>query len=210
MPVEVELPLELRVETVQVSQGRLRITATMHEGSPDVSMWLAPPCEEREIGRGIATDARFVWTLTSDELARALECSLKVRARGIRGEGVRLRKVAELPVELSVGGADEDDAPRMQSHSTEGALTNMVFANTQAFAPLHVGHVIVGREFDPSDDDDHTARFLVPTDGLARAVLARWPLSLQSSRYLAEVTVGGVNLEADEAGETITLSVDDE
>jgi hypothetical protein len=202
---DIEVPLDLTMESVQLVRGRMRFTASMDEGSPDVSVWLGPRCEAREIGRGIATGTRVVWTLSADELGRALECQLTLKARGFRGEEARVRKVAELPVRIGMNMVeyDEDSPPRLRSQTTEGAITRFLFVDTPAAATLRVGNFVVGREFvDDLDLERRQARFLVPNDALARAVLSRRIISLRGAIYEPSLTIRGCDLEPEETIDT--------
>jgi hypothetical protein len=198
---DIEVPLDLTMESVQLVRGRMRFTASMDDGSPDVSVWLGKNCEAREIGRGIATGTRVVWTLSADELGRAIECQLTLKARGFRGDEARVRKVAELPVHVSIGLVeyDDDSPPRLRSQTTEGGITRFLFVDTSAAATLRVGNFVVGREFvDDVDPERRPARFLVPNDALARAVLSRRTVSMRGAIYEPSLTVRGRELEFEE------------
>lgn len=100
-------PLDLRIESVDVVHGALRIVATMAEGSADVAVVLGGACEHREVGRGVSTARTLVWALEERDVASAIDCDLTVHARA-REAGTPIDKVAALTVtaELSSPGSD--------------------------------------------------------------------------------------------------------
>jgi hypothetical protein len=117
---EIEEPLTLSVDALDVRHGSLRIEASMTDGSADVSMWLGDSCGTREVGRGIATRSGFAWSLSREELARAIECSLVVKVHAVDADGHRVRRTAELPVSvaLAADGAEQFGVLRQESEGS--------------------------------------------------------------------------------------------
>jgi hypothetical protein len=113
-----EEPLTLSVDYVDILHGALRVSATMVDGSADLSVSLGAGCEPREVGGGIATPSRFVWTFSADELADALSCGFLVRAISATATR-RVTKTASLPVAVEVTTLDSDDAPQLPDIAPE-------------------------------------------------------------------------------------------
>ncbi len=120
-PAEVperEEPLSVAVDSLDVVHGAARIIATMEDGSADVEMQLGGACAHGEVGGGMSTPSRVVWALGEADLADAISCGLRLRAR-VREGGVPIAKVAELSVALNLealqGSSDEDPAPATES-----------------------------------------------------------------------------------------------
>jgi hypothetical protein len=126
---EIEEALALTVDNLDVRHGSLRIEATMLAGSADVSMWLGSSCDAREVGHGIATRSGFAWSLSGDDVARAIECNLVVKARGIDDDGNRVVKIAPLDVSVSLV-PDGAELVRLMRQQTDGADTKLTFART--------------------------------------------------------------------------------
>jgi hypothetical protein len=197
---EIEEPLALSVDALDIRHGTLRIEASMDDGSADVSMWLGESCETREVGHGIATRTGFAWSLSRDEIARAIECSLTVKVHGIDDEGQHVRRVAQLPVSVAVE-PDGADLVRLRALEADGATTKLTFMGPSFASRLHVAGTIIGPENDDIDRGGKLPRglfvsaFVVDNDDLARSMLARSHLTLLGEDFLATVTVGSVTLD---------------
>ena len=202
---EIEEPLALSVDALDIRHGTLRIEASMDDGSADVSMWLgtAQGCETREVGHGIATRSGFAWSLSRDEIARAIECSLTVKVHGIDDEGQHVRRVAQLPVTVAVQ-PDGADLVRLRSQESDGATTKLTFMAPAGASRLHVAGTIIGAESDAVEIDGKLPRgaflsaFVVDNADLARSMLARSHLTLLGEDFLTTVTVGSVTLDVSE------------
>jgi len=200
---EIEEPLALSVDALDIRHGTLRIEATMDDGSADVSMWLGEGCETREVGHGIATRSGFAWSLSRDEIARAIECSLTVKVHGIDDEGQHVRRVAQLPVSVAVQ-PDGADLVRLRGQESDGATTKLTFMAPAFASRLHVAGTIIGAESDDVELDGKLPKgaflsaFVVDNDDLARSMLARSHLTLLGEDFLATVTVGSVTLDISE------------
>ncbi len=200
-PVEIEESLSLTVDALDVRHGSLRIEASMNDGSADVSMWLGDSCEKREVGRGFATRAGFAWSLSRDEVARAIECNLLVRVRAIDEDGQRVRRTAELPVSVSLQ-ADGADLVRLFRQESSGTSTKMTFLAPKNASRLHVAGTVIG----PSDEEysgrlprgAFASSFFVGNDDLARSMLGRRHLTLLGEHFLATISVGSMTLDVSE------------
>jgi hypothetical protein len=200
-PPEIEEALKLSVDALDVRHGSLRIEGSMldGEGSADVSMWLGESCEPREVGRGIATRSGFAWSLSREEVGRAIECSLVVKVRAVDEEGQRVRRVAMLPVSVQLE-ADGADAVRLFGQESTGASTKMTFLGPARATRLHVAGTIIGVE----TEEEHfrklprgafVSSFVVGNDDLARSMLSRRHLSVLGEDFLATITVGSMTLD---------------
>lgn len=198
---ELEEALTLSVDALDVRHGSLRIEATMTDGSADVSMWLGSECETREVGRGIATRSGFAWSLSRDEIARAIECSLVVRVHAVDAEGHRVRRTAELPVSATLE-SDGAENVRLFRQESEGASTKMTFLGRTSARRLHVAGTVIGAE-----TEDYVGRlpknvvastFVVGNDDLARSMLARRHVSLLGEHFFATITVAAMTLDVSE------------
>ena len=202
---EIEEPLALSVDALDIRHGTLRIEASMDDGSADVSMWLgrAQGCETREVGHGIATRSGFAWSLSRDEIARAIECSLTVKVHGIDDEGQHVRRVAQLPVSVAVQ-PDGADLVRLRSQESDGATTKLTFMAPAFASRLHVAGTVIGVESDDLELDGRLPKgaflsaFVVDNDDLARSMLARSHITLLGEGFLTAVTVGSVTLDVSE------------
>ncbi|CAN5924405.1 hypothetical protein BH11MYX4_BH11MYX4_19900 [soil metagenome] len=196
---EIEEPLALNVDDLDVRHGSLRIEASMLDGSADVSMWLGPSCAEREVGRGIATRAGFAWSLSGDDVARAIQCNLVVKAHGVDEDGNRVLKVASLDVSVSLV-PDGADLVRLLRQQTEGPDTKRTFAMPIRARRLHIGGSVIGAE--PEDEIGPRGLFIssfaVGNDDLARSMLHRRHVSVQGEHFLATVSVGPLTLDVSE------------
>ena len=196
---EVEEALELNVDDLDVRHGSLRIEASMLDGSADVSMWLGPTCEEREVGRGIATRSGFAWSLSGDDVARAIECNVVVKAHGVDDDGNRVLKIASLDVGVSLV-PDGADLVRLLRQQTEGKDTKMTFATPSRARRLHIGGSVIGAE--PEDEIGPRGVFLssfaVGNDDLARSMLHRRHISVEGEHFLATVSIGPLTLDVSE------------
>ncbi len=196
---ELEADLSLTIDRIDVRHGALRISATMEDGSPDVSILLGPTCDSREVGHGIATRVTFTWNLTKDELARAIECSLVVKVRAVDDDGRRIRRQAAVPVGVILV-ADEAVSPRFMGHETHGPTTRLTFTTPTRATRIAVGGGIFGAEDDGDDEaaGTYTAHFLVGNDDLAHAVLARRALTVQGTPFPATVSIANLTLDVTE------------
>jgi hypothetical protein len=204
LPEEIEEALSLSVDDLDIRHGSLRIEASMLDGSADVSMWLGPSCEPREVGRGIATRSGLAWSLSGDDIARAMECNLVVKAHGIDEDGTRVVKVADLDVSVSLL-PDGAERVRLVRQVTEGPITTMTFATPNRVRRLHIGGSVIGAE-----DEETVTRgrfmssFAVSNDDLARSMLHRRHVSVLGEHFLATVTVGSMTLDLSEpSSETV-------
>jgi len=143
-PPEVEVPLEVEITAVQIRHGSLRIEATMNDGSPDVSVWTGGSCAPREIGQGISTRTGFAWSLSSSDLALALDCGLVVHAHAIDPELGRVCKVAPLDANLALSGGSR--ALRHVSTTILGGSRRLGFRGVRSAERLHVGGTVIGAE----------------------------------------------------------------
>jgi hypothetical protein len=201
---EVEEELTLTVDALDVRHGGLRVEASMVEGSADVAMWLGPSCETREVGRGIATRRGFAWTLSADEMARAIECSLTVRVRTIDDDGARVRKVAKLPVSVALV-PDAVESARLASQEARGPSTKLNFLTRSRARRLHVGNTLIGAELEETSEPTrrglYASAFVVGNDDLARSMLGRRRLSILGEHFLAAMTVGEMTLDVSDPEE---------
>ena len=219
-PPEVEEDLTLTVDALDVRHGSLRIEASMVEGSPDVSMWLGPTCETREVGRGFATRSGFAWSLSREDIARAIECSLVVRVHTIDDDGRRVRKTATLPVTVSLVPDGADDV-RVLRQESAGSSTKIVFAAPSRAKRVHIAGSIIGAE---AEDDEaeaeaevpkgaknekterdakslkgmYVSAFVVGNDDLALSTVGRKHLTLLGDQFLATISVGSMTLDVSE------------
>jgi hypothetical protein len=205
---EIEEPLALSVDALDVRHGTLRIEASMDDGSADVSMWLgtAQGCETREVGHGIATRSGFAWSLSRDEVARAIECSLTVKVHAIDDEGQHVRRVAQLPVSVAVQ-PDGADLVRLRAMESDGATTKLTFMAPSVVSRMHVAGTVIGAETDETDETEISGKlprgaflsaFVVDNADIARSMFARSHLTLLGEDFLATVTVGNVTLDVSE------------
>jgi hypothetical protein len=198
---EIEEPLKLTVDALDVRHGSLRIEASMTDGSADVSMWLGSECDSREVGRGIATRSGFAWSLARDEIARAIECGLVVRVHAVDAEGHRVRRTADLPVSAALE-ADGAENVRLFRQEHEGASTKMTFLGTANARRLHVAGTVIGVEAEPYvgrlPRGAFASTFVVGNDDLARSMLGRRHISVLGEHFLATITVGSMTLDVSE------------
>jgi hypothetical protein len=204
-PPEIEEALKLSVDALDVRHGSLRIEASMLEGggSADVSMWLGESCEKREVGHGIATRSGFAWSLSRDEIARAIECSLVVKVRAVDEDGNRVRRVTTLPVSVELE-ADGAESVRLFRQESTGASTKMTFLGPANARRLHVAGTVIGVE---TEEEPRTGKlprgaflssFVVGNDDLARSMLARRRVTVLGEHFLASITVGSLTLDVSE------------
>lgn len=198
---EIEEALALSVDALDVRHGSLRIEASMKEGSADVSMFLGDDCGAREVGRGIATRSGFAWSLSRDEIARAIECSLVVRVHAVDAEGHRVRRTAELAVSASLE-SDGAENVRLFRQESEGASMKMTFLGNANARRLHVAGTVIGVETEEYvgrlPRNVFASTFVVGNDDLARSMLARRHVSLLGEHFLATITVGSMTLDVSE------------
>lgn len=203
-PPEVEEALSLRVDDLDIRHGSLRIEASMLDGSADVSMWLGPTCEAREVGRGIATRSGLAWSLSGEEVARAIQCNLVVKAHGIAEDGTRVLKVAALDVSVSLV-PDGADLVRLLRQQTDGVDTMMTFAMPSRARRLHIGGSVIGAE--PEEERGPRGLFInsfaVSNSDLARSMLHRRHISVLGEHFLATISVGPMTLDVSEPEETV-------
>jgi hypothetical protein len=198
---EIEEPLTLSVDALDVRHGSLRIEASMTDGSADVSMWLGGDCGTHEVGRGIATRSGFAWSLSRDEIARAIECGLVVHVHAVDPDGHRVRRTAELPVSASLE-SDGAENVRLFRQESEGASTKMTFLGNANARRLHVAGTVIGVETEEYRGrlprNVFASTFIVGNDDLARSMLARRHVSLLGEHFLATITVGSMTLDVSE------------
>ncbi|MDB4934818.1 MAG: hypothetical protein JWP87_1790 [Labilithrix sp.] len=211
-PVEIDEPLSLSVDALDIRHGSLRIEASMADGSADVSMWLGDSCEKREVGRGIATRSGFAWSLARDEVARAIECNLVVRVRAVDDEGHRVRRTAELSVSVALQ-SDTADHVRLLRQESEGVSTKLTFLAPQNARRLHVGGSVIGVQ----TDEEYAGRlprgafasiFVVGNDDLARSMLGRRRITLLGEHFLATISVGSMTLDVSEPEPEVPQPID--
>jgi hypothetical protein len=195
---EIEEALALTVDNLDVRHGSLRIEATMLAGSADVSMWLGSSCDAREVGHGIATRSGFAWSLSGDDVARAIECNLVVKARGIDDDGNRVVKIAPLDVSVSLV-PDGAELVRLMRQQTDGADTKLTFATPSRARHLHIGGSVIGADDDDEEEEApgglFISSFAVGNDDLARSMLQRRHVSVLGEHFLATVTVGPMTMD---------------
>jgi hypothetical protein len=199
-------PLDITVDSLDIVHGALRISATMVDGSADVSVQLGGDCEHREVGGGFSTPSTLVWALGGKDVAGAIACGLTVRARVRDGER-RVNKVGDLVVSVDIaaqGSEDDEAGPHLQSVTISDVGVSAVFAPVSRSARLTAGDSIVEAEppesrEDPAPDDD-TGRFTVLPIDLARSVLRGRPLVLDGSSFAISLSVGGTSLEGEAQG----------
>lgn len=198
-PPEVEESLTMSVEALDVRHGGLRIEGSMADGGSDVSMWLGGTCARHEVGRGIATRSTFAWTLSRDEIARAIECGLLVRVHAVDEEGTRVLRTAELGVGVALqsDGAEES---RLAEQESLGTSTRLVFYARKRAPRLHVAGSVIGAEDgEPSTRGIYKSAFIVDNDDLARSMVGRKRLTiLGGEHYLATISVGNMTLDVSE------------
>ena len=199
LPQEQEEALALNVDALDVRHGSLRIEASMLDGSADVSIWLGPTCDEHEVGRGIATRSGFAWSLSGDDIARAISCNLVVKVHGVDEDGNRVVKIAALDVGVSLV-PDGADLVQLLRQETDGADTRMTFAAPSRTRRLHIDGSVIGAE--PEDEIGprglFIASFAVGNDDLARSMLQRRHISVHGEHFLATVSVGPLTLDVSE------------
>ena len=206
---EIEQDLALTVDALDVRHGTLRIEASMDDGSADVSMWLGPACEKREVGHGIATRSGFAWSLSRDEIARAIECSLVVRVHGVDEDGQRVVKSATLPVGVAIL-PDGAQNVRLHQQEADGASTKLTFIAKERAPRFHVAGTVIGAE--PYDDalpvkGFYTSSFVVGNDDLARSMLNRRRLTVVREHFLATISVGSTTLDVSEPEEQAPIEI---
>jgi hypothetical protein len=198
-PPEVEEDLSLSVDALDIRHGTLRIEASMTDGSADVSMFLGPECDDKEVGHGIATRSGFAWSLSGSEIARAIECNLVVRAHAIDEDGRRVRRSAVLPV--SVGLVDDNtDEVRLLRQEASGSATKMTFSAPSRAARIHIAGSVIGSELDDEDapSGQFASAFMIDNDDLARAMVGRRHLTILGEDFLATISVGSLTLDVSE------------
>jgi hypothetical protein len=192
---EADVPLAVGLDTLELVRGVLRIDASTENGTGDLSVSLGGTCTMagREIGRGIANGARFVWSMTSDELADAVACGeLAMDARSGRSH-----RRAALGVAVELVPTGEDETPAFVGRTVRPDTHEMLltFRDVPAGARLEVGDVRV----DASRDTEDRAVFVVPLAALARTVVTRTPISFDGRTALGtELAIGGATLDANE------------
>lgn len=198
-PPELEEALALSVDALDVRHGSLRIEASMEDGSADVSMWLGETCGTREVGHGFATRSGFAWSLSRDEVARAIECNLVVRVRAVDDDGNRVRRTAELPVSVSLE-PDDTEWVRLFRQESHEASTKLTFFGPVGARRLHAGGSVIGVESveEHAPHGGFASTFIVGNDDLARAMFGRRRLTLLGEHFLATITVGTMQLDVSE------------
>jgi hypothetical protein len=161
-------PLDLTIDRVDIAHGALRLSASVIDGSADVSLSAGRPCQSGELGRGMATRSGFVWALAEDELALALTCDLVVRARVMTAAGPLVKSMS-LPFAASVASSSTDDPADPVAMAT-GEELNVIVGSSE----VHLSHL-----------------------DFARAVLTRRPIVIGGTALTTSLSVGGVELEVE-------------
>jgi|SRR5580658_1817182 hypothetical protein len=165
-----EPPLDLTIDKLDIAHGALRMSATMREGSADVSLLVGEACGSAEIGRGMANRSTFVWALAEDELALAIKCDLVVRARVLTETGMVV-KAASLFVSPIVGSSGADEGPQLQATSSSAEGITLAFGSGElAISQLD----------------------------FARAVVLQRPFLFEGASFPASLSVGGVELQVEQ------------
>jgi hypothetical protein len=199
--------LDLTVDSVDVVHGALRVSATMVDGSADLSVRLGGDCVHRDVGGGLSTPSTLVWSFGDGDVADAIGCGLVVRAH-VRDGTRHVDRVAELgvAVDIGVGESDNDgDRPQLQGIASTAGSIGLVFRSVPRSARLATAASILDRVRPESGEDDTEAaddsvRFDVPCVDFARSVLRRQPLLLDGSPFWTTLSVGGTALEAESEG----------
>ncbi|MGO9836319.1 MAG: hypothetical protein ACLP1X_19120 [Polyangiaceae bacterium] len=199
-------PLDITVDSLDIVHGALRVSATMVDGSADVSVRLGGDCEHGEVGGGLSTLSTLVWALGGNDVAKAIGCGLVVRAR-VR-DGVRyVNKFAELAVTVDVAAEASENAeegPQLQTVTTSETGVSVVFAPVPRSARLTTGDSILEATPPESDEDpaagDDTGRFTVPRSDFARSVLRGRALVLEGLSFETSLSVGGTSIQGEPEG----------
>lgn len=202
-PPELDEPLDLSVDSLDIAHGALRLAATMVDGAADVSVRLGGDCDPREVGGGVSTLSAFVWSFGDADVADAIACGLRVRARAHEGPR-RVNKLADLAVAIDVQQAESDGAetaPQLQSAGPSDTGIAVVFASVPAGAHLDTGESLLEAAPQESTDDDAAAddgaaTFVVSRLDFARSVLRGRALRLHGASFATSLSVGGATLEA--------------
>jgi hypothetical protein len=221
--VEREEALTMSVDKVDSVGGGVRIHGSMDGGGPLLSAWLGESCGTREVGRGVATAIGFTWTLSSEELAQAIQCNLEFLVHDVPsddGSGERVRKRAKVTVDASVQDDEiADDGPSMGAMTTNGATTTtlLTFNDARPSMRLSFGDASFNAE-EPEPEvaaeapppptfgrrrrrPPPQASFIVTNDALAFAVVSHATIRLGGSRFVATLTIGSVQMDAEPEGE---------
>jgi hypothetical protein len=193
-----EEPLDFSVDRVDIARGALRLTATMHEGSADVSISLGAGCARRAVGGGTATPSSLIWAFGADELAGALGCDLLVVARATTPTG-HVFKVASVPVVAELALSVPEEALSLPGVSRSTSDMYLVFEHVRAREKLSVGDSLIESSSvsaSVSSDVQPAARFAFAHRDFARAILSHRPLRLGTSSFEPSVLIGGVVVEA--------------
>jgi hypothetical protein len=164
-----EVPLDLTIDRIEVAHGQLRLSATMGEGSADVSLLVGDACGSTEVGRGMATRSTFVWALAEDELAMAIKCDLVVQARVVTENGVIVKSLS-LAVLPEVVSSAADEGLSLQATTTSENGVALPFGSGS--------HAVSQLDF-------------------ARAVIMQRPLVVEGASFDTSVAVGGIGLEVE-------------
>jgi|HubBroStandDraft_2_1064218.scaffolds.fasta_scaffold533982_1 hypothetical protein len=132
-----EEPLDLTIDSLDVVHGALRISATMVDGSADVSVRLGGRCERREVGGGVSTLSGFVWALGDRDVADAIDCGLVVYALARDSAGY-VNKLAALDVQVGLELQTEDPTADDEPSGFPVPPTELAWSVLRA-QPLTVG-----------------------------------------------------------------------
>ena len=208
----------MSVDKVDSVGGGVRIHGSMDGGGPLLAAWLGESCDKREVGRGVATAIGFTWTLSSEELARAIQCNLDFVVHDVPsddGSGERVRKRAKVTVDAAVQDDEiADDGPTMGAMTTNGATTStlLAFNDARPSMRLSLGNASFNAE-EPEPEAEvepppptfgrrrrrppPQASFIVTNDALALAVVSHATIRLGGSRFVASLTIGNVQMDAE-------------
>lgn len=222
---EVDTDLEIEVDGVTSFRGGVRLTATMVDGSADVSIVLADSCHEEHeghgahagaaggedgarpagdlpevpIGRGFATRSRVVWSFTADELAVAYKCDLFVRAHGVDPELGRVRRTAKLEVMLGVDGHPTTDGDAPDDERAPALHAQTIENDDIRLDFVNLGasaRVVAGRTIVGPTMEDDQARFTIPLEAVAYAAVSRGFIEVSGGlRFATTLRIGSASLD---------------
>jgi hypothetical protein len=202
-------PLDLTVDRVELVHGAVRLSATMVDGSADVSVLLGDACDRREVGRGMATRSNLVWAFAESEIAEGLACDLVVVARVHTPAEVVVKELslAVSPIVTAAEGAGAaDDGPQLGNASCAAEGIQFSFTAVPRWARLSVGDSLVEATQTEAPDEEEqqppdTAEFVATYPDFSRAVLTRRAVSLAGVSFPASLSLGGMALDEPTQGD---------